>query len=721
MRRAEILAATASRSTPTIFASAGELYQEALALCCKTGRVELRNIRLHCVYPILNYGIFPDGDLYRMSALSTRPTTESNIDYQKWLGHGAFGIVLKAVDTSQSATAVKFIFPSTDQSDSNEQTQIAREYKISSELAPHPNIVKMKTVDERKFSLSELTAIFSDSILQTEEQRRLTSYYIDTAKRQDGIIVVRIQMEMCGENLRKWLNCHLPAKSRTLNSYQFTIIKNLTSGLKHLHDNKIIHRDLKPENIMFSKKGFELPVKIGDFGLSRNIHMAESKTSSLTSRVGTEAYMAPETFTREYDVRAYLFALGLVIWEVMQHIPLNARKRLFDRLVNDREVDLVNNNVAFPNASQLIVRLTKRKVEDRPQHMGEVTNLVMNWVRPKYSLYQHEVSTTFEPSEGRTEFIARNSYELRTCLSKANSGSIIRLQENNYVGKFVIDKDHITLIGQGPAIFVNAETSNEYFTVSGNNNNISNIKFSCRADQSCFWLSGNHNCVSGVKFTGGKVGIFITGNENRLENISSTKCDESIKIEGSSNILDGIQFDSIKGTCIYVTEKSDGNMIKTISGINIPMGIMCDGKNNEFTKIRFSKTIHTHRFCGVMFSSSGHSNRINDLVSSNSGENDWDLVIQSNKFTATDCTCSKILVYGENVTLANVNCSDKILVEKYAVNINLRNCRGKLLQLESPVMQEDCLFETTLDTNSTSSWAEWIAQLFFYDLRKSNS
>lgn len=127
---------------------------------------------------------------------------------------------------------------------------------------------------------------------------------------------------------------------------------------------------------MFSDAGFVLPVKIGDFGHCRNIHTANSKTSTLTKGVGTFDYMAPEAFSKKYDFQADLYALGLVIWEVVQLIPTCERRAFFDRLVNNKEEGLIIKNPAFPGVVHLIVQLTKRKVKKRLKNMKEVVNLL---------------------------------------------------------------------------------------------------------------------------------------------------------------------------------------------------------------------------------------------------------------------------------------------------------------------------------------------------------
>lgn len=43
-------------------------------------------------------------------------------------------------------------------------------------------------------------------------------------------------------------------------------MKQLLSGVEHMHKEYVIHRDLKTSNLLFSHNGI---LKIGDFGLAR--------------------------------------------------------------------------------------------------------------------------------------------------------------------------------------------------------------------------------------------------------------------------------------------------------------------------------------------------------------------------------------------------------------------------------------------------------------------
>jgi len=87
--------------------------------------------------------------------------------------------------------------------------------------------------------------------------------------------------------------------------------RGIASGVAYLHDHGIVHRDLKPGNI-FEDSGF---VKIGDYGLSKFISC--SRRSGQTESVGTFHYMAPEIGKGVYGKEIDIYALGIVLYEMI--------------------------------------------------------------------------------------------------------------------------------------------------------------------------------------------------------------------------------------------------------------------------------------------------------------------------------------------------------------------------------------------------------------------
>uniref|UniRef100_A0A2K5F802 Inhibitor of nuclear factor kappa-B kinase subunit alpha n=1 Tax=Aotus nancymaae TaxID=37293 RepID=A0A2K5F802_AOTNA len=121
-----------------------------------------------------------------------------------------------------------------------------------------------------------------------------------------------LAMEYCsGGDLRKLLN--KPENCCGLKESQIlSLLSDIGSGIRYLHENKIIHRDLKPENIVLQDVGGKIIHKIIDLGYAKDVDQG----SLCTSFVGTLQYLAPELFeNKPYTATVDYWSFGTMVFE----------------------------------------------------------------------------------------------------------------------------------------------------------------------------------------------------------------------------------------------------------------------------------------------------------------------------------------------------------------------------------------------------------------------
>lgn len=120
----------------------------------------------------------------------------------------------------------------------------------------------------------------------------------------------------------------------------------LLAGLASLHAAGMVHRDVKPANCLF----VDGRLKLADFGLLTDVH-------PLVSRLGTQKYMPPDG---RMDMRADVYAAGLVIYEMISSLPVDDFPSL------GRRASCVRDNPALAALLRLVLHACEREPERRP-------------------------------------------------------------------------------------------------------------------------------------------------------------------------------------------------------------------------------------------------------------------------------------------------------------------------------------------------------------------
>jgi serine/threonine protein kinase len=186
------------------------------------------------------------------------------------LGHGGFGIVLRAFDeVLQRVVAVKVLAAQL-AATSPARKRFLREARSSAQVR-HENVVQVHAIEEEPLPYLVMEFIPGETL-----QQRL-----DRTGPLDVPEVLRIG-------------------------------RQIAEGLAAAHVTGLIHRDVKPANVML-ESGPQARVKLTDFGLARAADDAQISQSGVVA--GTPLYMAPEQARGEaLDHRADLFSLGSVLY-----------------------------------------------------------------------------------------------------------------------------------------------------------------------------------------------------------------------------------------------------------------------------------------------------------------------------------------------------------------------------------------------------------------------
>ncbi|MBD3161522.1 MAG: protein kinase, partial [Candidatus Latescibacteria bacterium] len=245
------------------------------------------------------------------------------------LGRGGMGVVLRAEDTElRRSVAVKVL--TAGEGDEESRSRFLREARAAAALN-HPGLVTVHDVGEDE----------GDPFLVME---LVEGVDLSSAPASELAETLAIALQVC-------------------------------EALEHVHGRGIVHRDLKPANVMRVGSADSTKVKLADLGLA--LARGAMRVTGSHAIVGTVAYMAPEqALGREVDVRADLYALGAMLYEMTTGRP---------PFTGDDPLGVVSQHVHAPVVppralrpsipmamERVILRLLAKDPEQRYANAGEV-------------------------------------------------------------------------------------------------------------------------------------------------------------------------------------------------------------------------------------------------------------------------------------------------------------------------------------------------------------
>lgn len=92
------------------------------------------------------------------------------------------------------------------------------------------------------------------------------------------------------------------------------VLEAACDAIAMLHEHGVVHRDIKPANILLARDG--TPV-LTDFGLACSRPVSSLRGARVEGVAGTPEYMAPEMFERTVSPRSDVYALGVMMYELL--------------------------------------------------------------------------------------------------------------------------------------------------------------------------------------------------------------------------------------------------------------------------------------------------------------------------------------------------------------------------------------------------------------------
>lgn len=230
-----------------------------------------------------------------------------------------------------------------------------------------------------------------------------------------------------GTNLKKLIE-HLQKQDERLAIEQAVFVAlEVCKGLTHAHEKKdqlgkpldIVHRDISPPNVLLSRAG---EVKITDFGLAKAKSQAEITDPGVVK--GKFGYLSPEAAQgEEVDERTDIFAVGILLWEMLAGRRLFLGKSDFDTLELVRDTRIPSVRKIRPEVPQalevLLARALTRSPKDRYQSAKELATALATF------LFQYgRVVTSYDLATRVGEILDRRPQRAKTAKDLAVDAAI---------------------------------------------------------------------------------------------------------------------------------------------------------------------------------------------------------------------------------------------------------------------------------------------------------
>lgn len=239
------------------------------------------------------------------------------------IGRGGMGIVFEAIHQSLGRQVAIKILPNRSTDNQKQVDRFRREAQAAARLH-HTHIVSVFGVGfDQGHHYYVMEYVDGTSLKQTIQHLPFcvgnpTTTAPDTQTTQDDLEPVSCDPNGREQSSQKAGSVRLNSETAFVpepgreQTWALEAIDGIADALDHAHQNRLLHRDIKPANLLVDPSG---TVRLTDFGLAKHLELSDlTQTGDL---VGTPQYLPPEALEGRYDARSEVYALGLVLYELI--------------------------------------------------------------------------------------------------------------------------------------------------------------------------------------------------------------------------------------------------------------------------------------------------------------------------------------------------------------------------------------------------------------------
>ncbi|HET7539470.1 MAG TPA: serine/threonine-protein kinase [Polyangiaceae bacterium] len=256
---------------------------------------------------------------------------------------------------------------------------------VSSGLAGFNKLVVLKVMrDELRENQSSLDMFLAEArlaarmnhpnIVQTLEVGEDTGRYF--------ICMEYLEGQTLGRLLKKTIDAPLPLAAR------LELICQVLEALIYMHNFtdpdgtplSLVHRDISPNNIFVT---FDGSAKVLDFGVAKAVGVSHATEAGMFK--GKLGYAAPEQILGNSEQRSDVFAVGILLWELLAYQRLS-QDRTQQEIVQGRmaglDPELMKQAPGVPvELLQICTRASAKEVNDRYASAAEMRDALRAYIR----------------------------------------------------------------------------------------------------------------------------------------------------------------------------------------------------------------------------------------------------------------------------------------------------------------------------------------------------